>query len=173
MIQMENNKEQEIEAIAWQVFLNKSGLRFRRELTPEERKSITDVENYEYYREQATKIWEKKQRALLNKKYPVINVLADGTSRWMGGAYCLCFVYSKHNGNFVLKGYAHEVEKYLKENYTHYFYNLSLWYRGINRDIWGFWKNGIGIFIPSLRNKKKGEKIESFKIRKRSDFFRH
>jgi len=159
----------EIEVIAWQVFLRNTGLRFKRKLTSEEIKSITEVDTYEYYRQEAVKIYEKKQRALLNKKYPIIDVPADGKRGWGGGAYCLCFVYSKYNGNFVLSGYIREVEEYLKKNYTHYFYNKSLWYHGFNRDIWGFWKKDIGIFEPS-RRKKKGSR-EKFEVRPYSSWF--
>ena len=154
-------KQKQIEDIAWQLFQMKLGLRFKRELTPDEKKSITEVDSYEYYRQEALKIYEKKQKALQNKKYPVIDVPADGKKSWMGGAYCLCFVYSKYKGNFVLRGYVREVEEYLKKNYTHYFCNLSLWSSGFNRDIWKFWKADVGIFHPSLRDKKrKKNKIE-------------
>lgn len=165
----DGEKQKQIEEIAWQLFQMKLGLRFKRELTPDEMKSITEVDSYEYYRQEALKIYEKKQKALLNKKYPVIDVPADGKKSWMGGAYCLCFVYSKYNGNFVLRGYIREVEEYLKKNYTHYFYNKSLWSSGFNRDIWGFWKKDVGIFRPSLRDKKrKKKKIE---IRPYSSWF--
>lgn len=157
---MENEKKEQIEKIAWQVFLNKTGLSFQKELTADEMKRITDVDSYEYYRHEAEKIWEKKQRAILNKKYPVIDVPANGKRGWCGGAYCLCFVYSKYNGNFVLRGYIREVEEYLKKNYTHYFCNKSLWWSGQNRDIWKFWKEHVGISHPSLRDRKKGKKIE-------------
>jgi len=155
------DKKQMIEDIAWRVFLNNTGLSFKRELTAEEKKSITEVDSYEYYREQAEKIYEKKQHALQNKKYPVIDVPANGEQSWVGGAYCLCFVYSKYKGNFVLKGYVKEVEEYLKKNYTHYFCNKSLWFHGFNRDIWDFWKEDVGIFHSSIREKKrKKKKIE-------------
>ena len=159
-------KNQVIEDIAWKVFLSKTGLRFKRELTSEEKKSITDVESFEYYRKKAVKIYEKKQKALLNKKYPVIDVPASGKSVWLGGAYTLCFVYSKYKGNFVLRGYSKEVEEYLKKNYTHYFYNLSLWYQGINRNIWGFWKKDIGIFNPHRHSKHfTGKNRWKFQVR--------
>jgi hypothetical protein len=154
------NKMQEIEKIAWQVFLSNTGLRFKRELTLEEKKSITDVDNYAFYRDQAVKIYEKRQRSLLNKKYPVIEIPADGKSGMAGGAYCLCFVYSKYKGNFVLKGYVREVQEYLKKNYTHYFYNLSLWHYGQNRDIWYFWKDDVGVFDVSIKERKKGKKTQ-------------
>jgi len=154
------NKRNEIEKIAWQVFLSNTGLRFKRELTPEEKKSITEVDNYVFYRDQAEKIYEKRQRALLNKKYPVIEIPADGKSGMAGGAYCLCFVYSKYKGNFVLKGYVREVQEYLKKNYTHYFYNLSLWHYGQNRDIWDFWKEDVGVFEVSIKERKKGKKTQ-------------
>jgi len=147
------SKEKQIEDIAWQVFLNKSGISFRRELTAEEKKSVTDVETYQYYRDKATKLYDKKQRALSNKKYPIIDIPADGKSGMWGGAYCLCFVYSKYKGNFVLRGYMREVEAYLKKNYTHYFYNMSLWHLGMDRNIWSFWKDDIAIFTPSRESK--------------------
>jgi hypothetical protein len=154
-------KEQETkEQLAWNFFLAKTGFRFIRELTPEEKKSITDVESYQYYRDLAQKAYDKKVKALSNKKYPVIEVPSTGKTRWMGGAYCLCFVYSKYNGNFVLKGYYKEVEEYLKKNYTHYFCNKTLWYQGMSRDIWDFWKESIFIYHPSVRDRKKGQKIQ-------------
>lgn len=158
--------ERFIEDIAWQVFVNKLGLSFTGELTPEEKLTITDKDEFEYYREEAVKIYEKKQRALLNKKYPVIEIPTDGRSGMIGGAYTLCFVYSKYNGNFVLKGYLREVEAYLKKNYTHYFYNLSLWNRGMHRDIWHFWKKNIGIFQPESKSKDKERR--KFRIREYS-----
>lgn len=105
-------------------------------------------------------MYDKKQRALLNKKYPEIDVPASGKRRRMGGAYCLCFVYSKYNGNFVLKGYVNEVEEYLKKHYAHYFCNLSLWYRGFNGDIWRFWHKDVGIFHRSVRERRNGKKHE-------------
>ena len=153
--------EQEIENVAWQFFLNKSQLSFKRDLTSDERKSIIGrIGDFNSYREEAIKFLDKKQKALLNKKYPIIDIPADGISGMYGGAYCLCFVYSKYKGNFVLRGYVREVEKYLNKNYTHYFCNKSLWHKGFNRDIWSFWKDNVGIFIPSIEEKKKGKKIE-------------
>ena len=154
------DKKQMIEDFAWEIFLMKSGLRFKRELTPEEKKSIIDKSIYKQYQEQAEKMYVKKIKALDNKKYPIIKVEADGGRGRMGGAYCLCFVYSKYNGNFVLKGYLREVDEYLKKNFTHYFCNKSLWHHGFNRDIWDFWKENVGIFRPSRKEKRKGEKIE-------------
>lgn len=152
-------REAAIEDIAWKLFVNKLGLRFKKELSPEEKKRITDVPEFEYYREQAVKYYEKKQQALLNKKYPVIEVPASGKSTWMGGAYVLCFVYSKYNSNFVLKGYYNEVMEYLKKNYTHYFYHISFWHQGFSRGHWDFWKESVGIFHPSFNDKRKGKKI--------------
>lgn len=155
---MEERKEF-VEKTAWKIFQQKIGMRFKKTISDEDKKTITDVDSYEYYRTVAAKIYEKRLKAVNNKKYKVIEVSADGTSGMYGGAYTLCFVYSKYNGNFVLKGYLREVEKYLKENYTHYFYNLSLWNQGINRDIWYFWKKEIGIFHPAYNDKRKGKKI--------------
>ena len=165
------DKSTAIEEIAWQLFLNKSGISFIRELTPKERKSVTDEESFEYYRKEAVKLYEKKQRALTNKKYPVIEVAASGKRGMYGGAYCLCFVYSKYDGNFVLKGYWKEVEEHLKKNYTHYFYNLSLWHRGLQRNLWNFWKDDIGVFEPDRRSKHtKGKSKWKFEVRPYSSF---
>ena len=152
--------EKKIEDIAWEVFQQKTGLRFTKELSPEQKLSITSVEDYQYYRDEAVKICEKRLRSLDNKKYPVIEVPAEGKSGWYDGSYCLCFVYSKYNGNFVLKGYYREVKDYLKKNYTHYFYNMSFWHKGFSRNIWNFWKKDIGIFEPSIRERKKGNKTK-------------
>lgn len=155
----------EIEHLAWEAFLRKSGIRFKRELTPEEMSHITSDDSFEYYREVATKLYEKKLKSVLNKKYPVIEIDADGKSGMNGGAYTLCFVYSKYKGNFVLKGYMREVEDYLKKNHTHYFCNYSLWNLGGHRDIWKFWKDNVGVFEPSRY--KKGVSKESLKFQVR------
>jgi hypothetical protein len=82
------------------------------------------------------------------KTYPVIKVPANGNPNWVEGARTMCFVYSKHNGNFILEGYRGEVETYLKKNYTHYFCYFSMWCNGESRGHWRFWKENIGIFSP-------------------------
>jgi hypothetical protein len=170
---MEDKRSKEIENLAWQVFQNRTGLNFIRELTTEEKKSVTDVPSFQEYREEAERVYAKrlikKEKAALNKKYPMIDVPASGTRRRMGGAYTLCFVYSKYKGNFVLRGYSAEVEEYLKENYTHYFYNMSLWYHGNNRDIWGFWKDDVGVYTPNRDSRIfKGEERWKFRVRPRT-----
>lgn len=79
----------EIEAIAWQVFQDKLGLSFKRPLFPEEIKEITSKKEFQIYRDEAIKIYKerqlKRQKSLLNKKYPVIDVPSSGEPRWMGG----------------------------------------------------------------------------------------
>jgi hypothetical protein len=85
--------------------------------------------------------------------YRVVTVPPYGNANWMGGAYCLAFVYSKSTGNFVLKGYYKEVQDYLKSNYTHYFVNYSLWCKHEHRDIWDFWKDSVGIFTPTKKKR--------------------
>ncbi len=153
----DKKKEQEIENLGWQLFQDKLGLKFKSSLTPEQKKKITEVPEYQEYRDMAEKVYAerliKREKAALNKKYPVIDVPASGKSSWMGGAFTLCFVYSKYNGNFVLRGFSREVEEYLKKNYTHYFYNMSLWHQGANRDIWHFWKDNIGIHTPHRKSR--------------------
>lgn len=165
-----DKKNEEIEDLAWQIFKDRLGLSFKRELTPDEMKEITNVPDYQQYRDAAKKLYTerllKKEKAALNKKYQIIDVQASGKPTWSGGAYTLCFVYSKYNGNFILRGYCKEVEEYLKKNYTHYFYNMSLWYHGANRDIWHFWKNGVGIHKPSRNSRLfKGKDKWKFQVR--------
>jgi len=164
------DRKLEIDKLAWQIFLDRLGLSFKRELTADEKRGITEKEQYQEYRDAAEKMYaerlRKKEKAVLNKKYTVIDVPASGKPTWMGGAYTLCFVYSKNNGNFVLRGYHKEVEEYLKKNYTHYFYNMSLWYQGSNRDIWNFWKDGVGIHRPHRHSRIfKGKDRWKFQVR--------
>jgi len=85
--------------------------------------------------------------------YPIIDVPASGNPEWMGGARTLAFVYSKNNGNFILRGYYTEVREYLAKNYTHYFVNYTLWAHGEHRDIWDFWKDSVGIFTPTKKKR--------------------
>lgn len=144
-----------IEEIALKIMQRNMGITFKKNLTLEQKRSIVDNETFGFYIDEATKLYEKKQRAINNKQYPVIDVPASGKRGWAGGAYCLCFVYSKYNGNFVLRGYIEEVTDFLKKNYTHYYYNKSLWSDGFNRDIWGFWKKDIGLFSPEKRGDEK------------------
>lgn len=62
----------ELEKIAWQVFQNRLGLRFKRELNADEKKKITDEPDYQQYRDVAKKIYSerlrKQEKAVLNKK---------------------------------------------------------------------------------------------------------
>lgn len=153
-------RDKMIEDIAFNLFQDKMQITFKRDLTPDEKKSITDNESFKYFLEEAEKYYEKRMRSTRKKKYPEKIIPASGVRNWARGAYCICFVYSKYDGNFVLKGYVKEVEEYLKKNHTHYFYNLSMWSKGFNRDIWHFWKSNVGIFRPSIRERRKGTKIE-------------
>jgi len=101
--------------------------------------------------------------------YPVIKVPASGKPVWYGGARVMCFVYSKNDGNFILEGFSNEVEKYLKENYKHYFYYLSMWSHGQSRGYWRFWKdNDVSIFTPS--KSRKDWKYLIVKYGKQSDY---
>lgn len=151
---MEENKNQEIENLALALFERKSGLNFRKNLTVEEKNElITKIPEFDLYRDEALKIlnkkYEKKKNVTSIKKYPIIQVPANGYPTWIGGARTWCFVYSKYHGNFILEGFRHEVEKFLKNNYTHYFCYYSMWSDGQSRGTWHFWKDNIGIFTPS------------------------
>ena len=64
------------------------------------------------------------------RNYPIIDVPSDGKPKWYGGARTMAFVYSKHKGNFIVRGFSHEVEEFLKKNFTHYFFYFSIY--GVN-----------------------------------------
>jgi len=91
------------------------------------------------------------------EKYREIVLPNSGVKNWGEGAYTIAFVFSKTEGNYVLKGYYREVNKYL-ENKTHWFAKLTLWHQGNFRTIHKFWKNEIIITEP---NRKKSKYIES------------
>jgi len=96
----------------------------------------------------------KVKRAKFKKvDYPIIHVAANGKPDWYEGARTMCFVYSKNQGNFILEGYRGEVDAYLKKNYSHYFYYVSMWHNGESRGHWKFWKNDVTIFQPDKRNR--------------------
>ncbi|MFW6246725.1 MAG: hypothetical protein ACOC22_00920 [bacterium] len=107
---------------------------------------------------------EEKLNKSTRKKYnfPIIDVPANGRPNWWEGAYTLCFVYSKHNGNFILRGWRGEVMEYLKKNYTHYFYYVSMWHDGVSRGHWEFWKDNITIFEPSKMRKEWKYKVVKY-----------
>jgi len=48
------------------------------------------------------------------QEFPVIEVKPSGNTTWMGGAWCLVWVYTT-NGNFLLKGFLKECEDYIRD----------------------------------------------------------
>jgi hypothetical protein len=87
-------------------------------------------------------------------KYPVYTVPYSGRPNWAEGARTMCFVYSKHCGNFILEGYLGEVRAYLESYYTRYFCYFSMWHHGESRGYWRFWKNrDVTISEPSKSRK--------------------
>ena len=87
-------------------------------------------------------------------KYPIIDVPANGKPDWHKGAFTLCFVYSKYQGNFILRGYRGEVMDFLEKNFTHYLCYISMWNNGKSRGHWKFWKsNCVSIYEPNPRSK--------------------
>jgi hypothetical protein len=103
----------------------------------------------------------------MKKEYTEIEVPSDGKPNWGDGARCMFFVYSKYKGNFILKGYLREVEKFLKENYTHYFYYNSMWHNGVSRGHWKFWKDGVTIWEPN--NSKRYKRVKYIVIKYKVD----
>jgi len=162
-------RTEEVEELALKIFQRRLDFHFRPDAPEEVKRKLLDSEPFQEYIEEARKqLQEKAKRELRNKKYPVVEVPADGESGMAGGAYVLAFVYSKYKGNLVVKGYIREVEQYIKKNIkTHYFVNYSLWYLGSHRDIWKFWKESIGIHEPrrSTKRSKIEKKDRKFSIR--------
>jgi hypothetical protein len=98
-------------------------------------------------------------------KYPIIDVPANGKPNWMEGARSMFFVYSKKHGNFILRGFRGEVEKYLKQHYSHYFYYVSMWSGGRTRGHWKFWKERVYIDAP-CRSKRHSERRNKWTVHK-------
>lgn len=87
------------------------------------------------------------------KSLRVVTVPPNGRPDWYLGAYSLVFVYSKYDGNFLVKGYRGDVLDYLKKNHTHYFYYVSMWSSHGVRGHWQFWKDGVSIYAPAKMRK--------------------
>ena len=158
--------EQEVRELALKIFKRTLNFRFKPGVSEDVIDQLVASEPFQEYIRLAEKQLEKRAKALaVNKHYPVIEVPADGNSGMSWGAYVLCFVYSKHRGNFVLKGYMREVQAYLKKNYTHYFCNFSMQYMGSHRDSWSFWKEGIGVHEPNRYKKGRSKEDMQFVVR--------
>lgn len=164
-------REKEIRELALKIFKRKLGFVFRPDVEDHVIDELVASEPFQEYLQEAEKQYDKRITALSNNKmYPVIEVPADGRRGMMGGAYSLCFLYTKHKGNFVIKGHVREVEEYVKKNFTHYFYNLSLWYLGQHRDIWHFWKESVNIYDPDKYEKGADKNRLKFRVRPRCDW---
>jgi len=162
-----------IRELALKIFQRRLNFVFKPDADPAHIDELVKSEPFQEYLQEAEKQYEKRQKSLdVNKNYPVIEVPADGKSGMMGGAYTLAFVYSKKKGNVVVKGYRREVEAYIKENFTQYFVNYSLWYLGSHRDIWEFWKPSINIFEPTRSSKRRKieKKDRMFSVRPKTDW---
>ena len=95
----------------------------------------------------------------MKKELKIIEVPASGIKDWYGGAYTIAFVYSKNNGNFIVKGYYEEVNTYIEKTYTHYFVNYTLWSSNFLhekqfRTIWKFWISKYHIQPPDRKRVK-------------------
>lgn len=164
-------RKREVKELALKIFKRKLGFTFKKDVDPAAIEQLVTSEPFQEYIRIAEKQIEKREQALANNKmYPVIDVPADGKSGVMGGAYTLCFVYSKYRGNFVLKGYHREVKAYLEKNYTHYFCNCSMQWMGGHRDFWSFWKKSIGFHEPSRYKKGVSKEDMKFVIRRYVDW---
>jgi len=163
---MEETKKMTIEDLAWEMY--QSGSLIRWETTPTPREEFSTHSNYDMYMKAVKRhlangrIPKFKKYKSPEKEYPVIKVPANGHPDWYKGARTMCFVYSKHNGNFILEGYRGEVDEYLKKNYTKYFCYYSMWSGGISRGHWKFWKDrDVTIFEPCKSRKDWKYKIIS------------
>jgi hypothetical protein len=155
---MEEEKKITIEDLAWQMYQSGSLIRWETKVTT--REEFSNHSNYDMYMKAVKqhlahgRIPQFKVSKPPKTEYPVIRVPANGHPEWMEGARTMCFVYSKHHGNFILEGYLGEVQKYLKKNYTKYFCYFSMWSGGISRGYWRFWKDrDVTISEPSKHRK--------------------
>ncbi len=110
----------------------------------------------------------------MNKEFPVIEVTPSGKSNWSGGAWCLVWVYSTQ-GNFLLKGFINECEKYIEDQgwkcwaifnlyHTSKTYNFSGRKDYNYRTIIRTYKCDFSIAEPSRHDKKKTAESFKFKI---------
>ena len=77
----------------------------------------------------------------------------DGKSGMLGGAWCTSFVYS-NKGNFLIKGYLRETQKYLeglKSKGTKFIVNYNLHFNGKNRNIWSHSNDNVSIKSPRYK----------------------
>jgi len=165
---MEIDKKQ-IEDGAWDLYQHGIKVRWRIG-EPLKREDFPQYEDYKVFMDASELFLKRKQRKeskkTLKMKYPVIKVPSNEHPDWFEGARTMCFVYSKHLGNFILEGYRGEVEDYLKKNYTEYFCYFSMWSHGRSRGSWRFWKNrDVTILEPSKYRKDWKFKIISMEPR--------
>jgi len=115
----------------------------------------------------------------MKTKLKVIEIPADGVPTWYGGAFAHFFMYTKHKGNFILKGYDKEIEKWISDNnITHYIVNKTffgnmdrsgMYTEKNHRSYWAFWYPGIYVSEPTESEKKylvhsyNPEKVLKFK----------
>lgn len=107
----------------------------------------------------------------MSKEFTVIEVTPSGKRVWMGGAWCLVWVYST-KGNFMLKGFIKECEKYIEENGLKCWAIFNLYhtkkerfsiknYRTIIRT----YKCDFEIGEPNYITSRKNKTSESYKFR--------
>ena len=100
---MTEQREKEIRELALKIFQKSLSFTFKPDADEKHIDELVASEPFQYYLEQAERQYDKRLKALANNKtYPVIDVPADGKSGMAGGAYTLCFVYSKHNRVHIL-----------------------------------------------------------------------
>jgi hypothetical protein len=112
---------------------------------------------------------------MANQDFPVIEIAPSGKPSWMGGAWCLVWVYSTE-GNFLLKGFREECENYIVEKgwkcwaiYNLYHTKAVPFYKigkpGENyRTIISTYKCGFEISKPSRIDKKKSSQDFKYRI---------
>jgi len=167
---MEETKKITIEDLAWDMYQHGIKVKWRVG-EPLKREDFPQYEDYDMFikavklllsKGQIPEFKESKPPKPPKTEYPVIQVPANGHRDWSEGARTMCFVYSKHHGNFILEGYLGEVQEYLKKNYTKYFCYFSMWSGGISRGYWRFWKDrDVSIISPSKHRKDWKYKIVS------------
>lgn len=107
----------------------------------------------------------------MSKEFTVIEVTPSGKRSWMGGAWCLVWVYSTQ-GNFMLKGFIKECEKYIEDNNWKCWAIFNLYHTKKvrysiknHRTIIRTYKCDFDISEPDYVTSRKNKTAESYKFR--------
>jgi hypothetical protein len=117
----------------------------------------------------------------MKKEFEVVEVSPSGKSGWSGGAWCLVWVFSTE-GNFLLKGFIKECEKYIEQKGWKCWAIFNLYHtktvpfykkdkKGENfRTIIKVYKCDFEISEPTISRRNKSSKDFKYKIYKKGNW---